>query len=42
MTKDENLTFVTGDSSIHKKSKLDLTDIEILKSAKSDEKPPWN
>jgi len=37
MSEDENITFVTDDRGIHKKGKLDPTDMEILQSAKTGE-----
>jgi len=37
MPEDENITFVTDDREIHRKGKLDPTDVEILESAKSGE-----
>jgi hypothetical protein len=37
MPENENITFVTDDREIHRKGKLDPTDVEILESAKSNE-----
>jgi hypothetical protein len=37
MPEDEDMTFVTDDRRIHKKGKLDPTDMEILESAKTGE-----
>ncbi len=37
MSEDENITFVTDDREIHRKGKLDPTDMEILKSVESGE-----
>ena len=37
MNNEEDITFVTNDQTIHRKGKLDPTDMEILKSAKTGE-----